>query len=117
MWIRGLAIRHVTEIRNPKSEIRDPKEARNPKSEWASRISRSMAESGATVGRPERPDSFCFWGYEWNRIGVASFWPRISGFGLPSDLGFRISDFPPQEGRCARKAGPCAPGAIWPGAA
>jgi len=54
-----------TGARNPKSEIRNPKEIRNPN-----------AEMGSSIGCSQRTELI-----------------RISSFGLPSVLGFRISDF------------------------
>jgi predicted anti-sigma-YlaC factor YlaD len=78
---------------SPKSEIRDPKEARTPKSEarnsqpqsYSTRNPKSKMSQGALASRPSLPILPCSLIYDWPI--------RISDFGLPSDLGFRISDF------------------------
>jgi hypothetical protein len=58
--------------RNPRSEIRGPKEDRNPKAEDGSAVLNFAAR---------RPFGF-----------------RFSVFGFPSAFGFRFSDLPPSGG-------------------
>jgi len=60
-------------MRNPKSEIRNPKEARNPKAEFEQQCCAEHMEI-STVENSE-----------------ALFW--VSDFGLRISFGFRISDF------------------------
>src|ERR1017187_7571801 len=73
--------------RNPRPEIRDPKEIRIPKTESRTSIRRLESE----------PDY---------RVRTLTFGFRPSDFGLPSALGFRISDFP---SRYPPKPGICQP--------
>jgi hypothetical protein len=79
------------EIRNPKSEIRRKTENRNPKAEIAcpSEIGSALDAAGYSVSRGNRTEQ---------GTGCDPRTPRffqIWDFGFPSDLGFRISDFPP----------------------
>jgi len=65
---------------NPKSEIRDPKEARNPKAEMARLCYRAKRRERNPPSQAEAS----------NGAEVI----RISDFGFLSDFGLRISDFP-----------------------
>jgi hypothetical protein len=70
--------------RNPKAEIRNPKEGRNPKSECGKRQPLGPEARVASVSSAEPiPESFA----------ISAFGFRISDFGFPSDFGLRISAF------------------------
>src|SRR3974390_2877631 len=83
-WGRG---RRGCKARDPKSEIRDPKEIRNPNSENRQDVVRAYVGSytvlemaGLSAGNGFLPE---------RAVGLFGF--RISGFFRISDLGFRIS--------------------------
>ena len=87
---------------DPKSEIRNPKEARNPKSEPTIAaclgVSRLCCSSHVQLGSCPRLRCPC--GRPELRSETARTARRlfqISGFGFPSDFGFRISDLEDQR--------------------
>src|SRR5882762_1113424 len=74
--VATLSAQKKFQTRNPKAEIRRPKEIRNPKSEkpLASLLPGRVIGTSCGLAR-------------WPFLGL-----RISGFGLLSDFGLRISD-------------------------
>ena len=99
----GGLLNRSARVRNPKAEIRGPKETRNPKPESRFQNSGLAARKHKEHKETAQYSPFCAFCAFWRRVpqlptdsenlsSLARFF-RISGFGFLPGFGFRVSDF------------------------